>query len=496
MERLVEAVQRRARERSQRFVGRTLDVLVEGTSRTDPSRLRGRSRHNKVVNFDGRGGAGGHGPGADHVGDVADAGRRVVAARDPAMKRLVVLLALLLAPAANAQPQALGRAEAVAVSDGAAIYAHASSRIVTVWRVPFDGSARSLLFTRRVREDEQASFDLAASSERVGVLLTLSARKTGAIRSDQVLAGPPTGPLLAVTGIKDPVGVSAAGDSIVVEDTDDLFTAIAADGARTSFQPAGAFSGVDFAGDLVAYGTDMPSEEDPPTRFVVENWRTGERLRDLELPAGLMHVDLREDGRAIIETDGGPLRELTAGGILRDLPYDGGQPVQAGERIVITRRDSTGIQRLVALAPDGSQRRVGLPSQQIPAFTADAGHVVWESNGCAFASALDDPFARTFSNAGCRASEIDIPAVRTPRLAHRVPVPVRCLNAATGVCTGSLSGTEIEPAAFSVAAGRRRLVRVRVRPRAFRKLRRQKYRVLHLTAPPGFPFLLADGPRR
>ncbi len=53
MERLVEAVQRRARERAQRFVGRTLDVLVEGASRTDPSRLRGRCRHNKVVNFSG-----------------------------------------------------------------------------------------------------------------------------------------------------------------------------------------------------------------------------------------------------------------------------------------------------------------------------------------------------------------------------------------------------------------------------------------------------------
>jgi tRNA-2-methylthio-N6-dimethylallyladenosine synthase len=53
MERLVEVVQRRARERSQRFVGRSLDVLVEGPSRTDPNRLRGRSRHNKAVNFEG-----------------------------------------------------------------------------------------------------------------------------------------------------------------------------------------------------------------------------------------------------------------------------------------------------------------------------------------------------------------------------------------------------------------------------------------------------------
>jgi tRNA-2-methylthio-N6-dimethylallyladenosine synthase len=53
MERLVEAVQRRAKERAQRFVGRTLEVLVEGNSRTDPTMLRARTRHNKAVNFEG-----------------------------------------------------------------------------------------------------------------------------------------------------------------------------------------------------------------------------------------------------------------------------------------------------------------------------------------------------------------------------------------------------------------------------------------------------------
>jgi tRNA-2-methylthio-N6-dimethylallyladenosine synthase len=53
MERLVEAVQRIATERAQRFVGRTMEVLVEGPSRTDPARLRGRTRHNKTVNFAG-----------------------------------------------------------------------------------------------------------------------------------------------------------------------------------------------------------------------------------------------------------------------------------------------------------------------------------------------------------------------------------------------------------------------------------------------------------
>jgi tRNA-2-methylthio-N6-dimethylallyladenosine synthase len=62
IERLVEVVQRRATVRAQRFVGRRLEVLVEGPSRTDPTRLRGRSRHNKVVNFDG----------LSQVGDLVD----------------------------------------------------------------------------------------------------------------------------------------------------------------------------------------------------------------------------------------------------------------------------------------------------------------------------------------------------------------------------------------------------------------------------------------
>jgi tRNA-2-methylthio-N6-dimethylallyladenosine synthase len=58
MGRLVELVQRSARERAERFVGRTQEVLVEGSSRTDAERLRGRTRHNKVVNFGGLAAAG------------------------------------------------------------------------------------------------------------------------------------------------------------------------------------------------------------------------------------------------------------------------------------------------------------------------------------------------------------------------------------------------------------------------------------------------------
>lgn len=53
MGRLVDLVQRTAAERASRFVGTTGEVLVEGPSRTDPSRLRGRVSQNITVNFEG-----------------------------------------------------------------------------------------------------------------------------------------------------------------------------------------------------------------------------------------------------------------------------------------------------------------------------------------------------------------------------------------------------------------------------------------------------------
>ena len=58
MERLVEVVQRIARENNERRVGRVEQVLVEGPSRTDASVLRGRTRRNTTVVFSGAAPAG------------------------------------------------------------------------------------------------------------------------------------------------------------------------------------------------------------------------------------------------------------------------------------------------------------------------------------------------------------------------------------------------------------------------------------------------------
>jgi tRNA-2-methylthio-N6-dimethylallyladenosine synthase len=53
IERLIDLVQSVAHERNAHRVGRVEEVLVEGSSRTDPSLLRGRTRRNTTVNFAG-----------------------------------------------------------------------------------------------------------------------------------------------------------------------------------------------------------------------------------------------------------------------------------------------------------------------------------------------------------------------------------------------------------------------------------------------------------
>ena len=53
--RLLEAAARVGTERSGRLVGRTVQVLVDGTSKKNAGELAGRTRCNRVVNFDGQG---------------------------------------------------------------------------------------------------------------------------------------------------------------------------------------------------------------------------------------------------------------------------------------------------------------------------------------------------------------------------------------------------------------------------------------------------------
>ena len=53
--RLLEVTVAAAAARAGRLAGRTVEVLVDGASRRDPGVLSGRTRCNRVVNFDGEG---------------------------------------------------------------------------------------------------------------------------------------------------------------------------------------------------------------------------------------------------------------------------------------------------------------------------------------------------------------------------------------------------------------------------------------------------------
>ena len=82
MERLVEVMQRGARERNDARVGRVEQVLVEGPSAPTTSLLRGRTRRNTTVNFTGDAAAGRARPRHDRVRHVDHpAGRASARAR-------------------------------------------------------------------------------------------------------------------------------------------------------------------------------------------------------------------------------------------------------------------------------------------------------------------------------------------------------------------------------------------------------------------------------
>ena len=51
--RLLEVVNESARRINQRLLGETVEVLCEGSSKTNSSRLMGRTRTNKIAIFDG-----------------------------------------------------------------------------------------------------------------------------------------------------------------------------------------------------------------------------------------------------------------------------------------------------------------------------------------------------------------------------------------------------------------------------------------------------------
>ncbi len=96
IERLVELVQRIACERNMARIGNVEEVLVEGASRTDDTRLRGRTRRNTNGALQRRRGSRRARPGRDRERDLHDAGRAADGARRRMTRRRAWIAAQLL----------------------------------------------------------------------------------------------------------------------------------------------------------------------------------------------------------------------------------------------------------------------------------------------------------------------------------------------------------------------------------------------------------------
>lgn len=428
------------------------------------------------------------------------------------MRRLALVVLLLLAPSAQAAPPtALGPSDSVALADGAAYVGHVGDDAVTVTRIPLDGGPRTVILDQALTGDQSALITVAAAPERVGVQLSFTDHPGGLLQSFEVRAGPPEGPLTTITepsGLDHPEApwpstVAAASDTVFINElqgSDNRWIAVAPDGTRKDLGLPRDRGALRFAGDLMAYGELVGDEtiEDLPTHLVIRNWRTGATVRTRDLRYGISSLDLRADGRVLLGLARGRLYELTAGGRLRRL-HDGFSPTAAGDGIVVrhvtvvTRgRNLNQTERLELRDGAGEPLHpIGLRTRYLSDLAADDDHVVWRSNGCAFVASVDEGPSRTFANAGCLASEPDLVAPkRPPRVARTVRLPVRCLNAADGICRGSLAGDEFASRRYAVRAGKRKRVAVHIRPDAYRALRSARVPFLNVTDPMGPSFFL------
>ena len=218
----------------------------------------------------------------------------------------------------------------------------------------------------------------------------------------------------------------------------------------------------------MAYATD--------DRFVVRDWRTGVQRTVAELPDLAASIDLRDDGRALVETDDGELFDVPPGGVPRRIARSARNPRFAGEHIVFLRGPAPdGTVSLRVIDPSGRVRAFGVPTKRLGDFTTDGTRVLWEANDCLLVAPVTDPIAAAPGPGPCPRSEllwVDGPNLRPART---IPVTLRCV-AAPRTCRGTFQlkgkGLLTAPRRFAIPAGRARRFAVRLSERGYRTLSR------------------------
>src|SRR4051812_46916403 len=244
------------------------------------------------------------------------------------------------------------------------------------------GKARTLLSVAHVQRAFEAKFRLAASDQRVAVVLEMLDEHDRTVEW-RVYAGPPSGPLAIVKRepnvgdepwVPELVGVDGSRVLVVEaheeEDGGGRAEVIDAAGAETPIGwTTSAFVPIALAGPYAAAAGDSPQ------RLSVVDLANGAELSRVGLNPQPENVDIAADGRVAAASQSG-LSVLRPGAAVQRLPKTAKftSPRFAGTRLVAL--DARGGPVVVG------GKVLGPPSRVVPGMDADAGGVAWVANGC------------------------------------------------------------------------------------------------------------------
>ncbi len=429
------------------------------------------------------------------------------------------------------RPRALARVDetsAFALAGESALAARVRGRELEVRTLPLNGSgAGSAVFRFEAPEGAEPSPRLDASSERAGLVVTTE-DDGSTLRAAQSFAGPATGPWEALTPLRELQPDEFFPSWHQVDGATLFTTELRGDLRKIRFivrEPNAAPREIElppevittvFAGDLVAYAVPVKGQpsDDEPRRLVVRNWRTGAQRSTAVIRAGIEDIDLRPDGRVVLNEDGGGLIELRDGSTQRRLTRTGIAPAYVGDRIVFVRQaEREGDERMAVVEPDGRVRGIGVPTARIAGFDVDGSRVLWSGNGCLLVADVVAKAAAAPGPGPCPRSEIfldDLGPSPVLDRSRRVPLTLRCIAAAPPGCRGTvrlrfadgLTGNASASLRFRILAGRSRRLAPRLTRRAYRAAIRESREgiggaalVVHASAvdPAGRRSRLSDG---
>lgn len=400
----------------------------------------------------------------------------------------MIAAALAVLAAAGPTPLAPAPNAGFALAGDHALLAHVEQHRLRVSAVPLSGGAPRPVFAFDGPAGARISLRLAASAQRAAATIEVEDRRQ--VTTLQMVTGPALGPWTAVAPATAdppfPLEQRVDGDrvfttevrgrsretAVVVRDPDPHDLPL--QGIEATFAP--------FAGELMAYPTNVPGEPDwLGRRLVIADWRTAAVRRTVDFPDVLHRFALRADGRAaVIVDDPGALYDLRPGQSPKRYRVDADDLQFAGDHLVFTGDDGD---RPRVLDPDGTIRPLGPPTRSLRDLDTGDAHVLWIANDCLLVAPVTARATDPPGPGPCSRGEIAVANMRgAPKLARTVPAPLRCVTAPTR-CKGTVNlvwtrgdtvRTRVRVTAgtrFSIPSGRTHTVRIRLSNAGLRRLR-------------------------